>query len=371
MRVLQSDMLRGWCGETNRVLLESRLLVGAGHEVVVAAVRGSELAKRAERSGLRVFDRVYFSRGFKPLDYLTDLSRLRRLMESYRIDLVHVHGSQDSWTAGVAAKSLRRSLPVVRSKHNSFPVRRHYFNRVLYRDVFDHLVTISDGIRHLLSGLVPESEITTIHSVPDLRRFRPDVDGASVRRKLGIPSDSPVVGTVARLAPDKAVDDFLRAAGAVVRYYPNARFLAVGQGGERARLERMAEELGVSENVIFTGFRTDVPELVAAMDVFVLASVACESLGTAALEAAAGGKPVVATDIAGVKEAVKDGETGFLVPMRAPDAIADKVCELLSDDELRSRMGRMGRAMAGTEFTEEGLLKGTIGVYERVLDAHR
>ena len=172
----------------------------------------------------------------------------------------------------------------------------------------------------------------------------------TVRRDLEIPEDVQVVGTLGRYEPQKGLVYFLRAAARVHAKRPLTHFLVVGDGPLREELEALATELGIRQVVHFAGWRSDVPELLAAMDVFCLASL-WETFGIAIAEAMLASLPIVASNVDGIPEVVADGETGFLVPPKDAMALAEKLLLLLEDQDLARDMGEAGRLRAQTRFS--------------------
>jgi glycosyltransferase involved in cell wall biosynthesis len=201
----------------------------------------------------------------------------------------------------------------------------------------------------------------------DLERFHPRWPAAAVQRELSLTPGTPVAGIVAALRPEKNHELFLRAAALVHRQLPEARFLIVGDGPEREKLESLARELSVSEVVHLLGDRADVPEILTLIDVFVLTSH-MEANPISILEAAAAEKPVVATRVGSVPETVIDGQTGYLVTPGEAEEIANRVIELLGNSERASAMGRAGREQVITHWsidrTVEGYQDLIAGIYE-------
>lgn len=192
----------------------------------------------------------------------------------------------------------------------------------------------------------------------DLDAFRPDVPGAAtVRDRLGL-DDRPVVVCVSRLVPRKGQDTLIRAWPAVRRAVPGAMLLLVGGGPSRDRLHRLAVSTGVAHAVVLTGSVPwpDLPAHFRAGDVFAMpcrtraGGLDVEALGIVFLEAAACGLPVVAGDSGGSRDAVRDGETGYVVDGRSPDAVAERLVTLLRDRELAAAMGARGRAWVEREW---------------------
>jgi glycosyltransferase involved in cell wall biosynthesis len=175
-----------------------------------------------------------------------------------------------------------------------------------------------------------------------------------------------LAGVVAALRPEKGHRTFLRAAALVAREHPSAKFVLFGDGSERAALVALASELGIAERVIFAGDRDDIPECLAALDLLVLPSD-FESLPNAILEAMAAARPVVATRVGGTPELVEDGQTGYLVPVGDPAAMARRIVELLRDPAKRRAMGEAGRARAGRDFSPATMKQKLEAMYDRLL----
>jgi glycosyltransferase involved in cell wall biosynthesis len=204
--------------------------------------------------------------------------------------------------------------------------------------------------------------LRVVHDGVDVARY-PGVRAGALRRALGVPPDAPLVGQVAALAPDKDPLGFVEAAARVRAR--GARFALVGEGRLGGQARERVRALGVGDRVAFAGFRGDVPAILPDLDVLVVARD--EGLGSIVLEAFASGVPVVATDLGGVPELVRDGETGLLVPASDPGAIAAAVDRLLADPALRGRVAAGGREVARSRSAER-LAAETAAVYAELLD---
>ncbi len=374
-RVLHTNMHKGgWGGQPNRILTVARGLRKRGHYVVIAAPKGATLIKRAREEEIPVFDDLRLPKKFNPVTYVREVARLRRLIKREKINVVHTHGSQDTWAAAVAAWLVRPRPLVVRTRHNIFPVKNHLFNRVLYRRLIDGVIVVSDAVTQVFrqTGVLGEKvdQVVTIHSVVDaLNRFNPEkVDHSGVREELRIPPDAPVVVKVARLAREKGHVYFLDAARGILEEVPDAFFLALGEGPLRGFLENYARKLGIKDRVKFLGLRKDVPRILKTSHVFLFTPIAGESLGTAALEALAMEVPVVAFDVGGIKASVRHGETGFLVKPEDVGSLVGHAVTLLKDQELRRRMGRAGRQWMLEAFSENSLVEGNLEFYRRLME---
>ena len=181
------------------------------------------------------------------------------------------------------------------------------------------------------------------------------VNRDEVRRDLGLSPDGPVIGTLARLEPQKGLQHFLQAAAIVRRTESNVEFLIAGDGPLMGELVKLAQQLGIADAVRFVGWRQDVVHVLSGIDIFCLPSL-WESFGIAFAEAMAMEKPVVATRVDGVPEVVADGKTGLLVPPANPQAIASALLALLRDPDRAARMGKEGRRRVEAMFTVETMV---------------
>jgi glycosyltransferase involved in cell wall biosynthesis len=195
----------------------------------------------------------------------------------------------------------------------------------------------------------PDEKIRIIHNGVDPLLFNTKTD-RTVLAEFDIADDAPVVGILAALRPEKDHETLLRAARLVIDDLPSARFLIIGDGPTRQRLETLANELGIRSHMRFAGARDDVDRLLRAIDVFTLSSHTVECFPMALLEAMASARPAVCTSVGGVPEMIDDGASGYLVPPKDPVQLADRLVRLLSHPEAARRMGMAGRARIEVAF---------------------
>jgi glycosyltransferase involved in cell wall biosynthesis len=207
----------------------------------------------------------------------------------------------------------------------------------------------------------PQDKVYVIPNGVDTQKFRPSTDAACLRQELGIAAESLIAGIVAALRPEKNHSLFLNAAADVLRRLPTAMFLVVGDGPERPRLERLARELGCASCVRFLGNRSDVPTILSALDVFVLTSLN-EANPVSILEAMSCGRPVVATDVGSVRETVRDGRTGRLVPPGDQALLVERIVELLTAPDYARELGRAGREAVVESWSLERMVAGYEGL---------
>lgn len=306
--------------------------------------------------------------GYRKRQAAPALRELVREMREQRPDVVITRGYNAEALGRIAA--WRAGVPnsvVWVHNHGDIEPRgrvRTIVDRILDRRTTAYFGVARAQIRYMADDLgYPESKIKVIYNGVDPAAFATG-DDRSAATELGIGPDEPVVGIIAALRPEKDHETFLRAAREVVAEVPTAKFLIVGDGPMRGRIEDLVGELGLTDHVIIAGSRPDIANLLRAMDVVVLSSHSVECFPMALLEAMAAGRPAVCTAVGGVPELVVEGETGYLVPPRDPQRLARRVIEVLSDSEARKRMGSAARDRVHTEFS----LKASIAAAERALE---
>ncbi|MCX7717534.1 MAG: glycosyltransferase family 4 protein [Candidatus Sumerlaeaceae bacterium] len=366
MKIIHTNFLRGWGGQSNRILMESLGAAAAGHEVLLSVPGDSELARRARAAGLRIDDSVSYRGGLRAAT-LGDVMRLRRLLETFRPDILHLHGGRDSWLAVAALSTITRAdrPRVIRCKHNVFPVAQHPLNVWQYSRFFERIVCLSTAIVEQCASIrgVRRENLRLIPSASEAERFARNIQARRrVRAEFALKDDHIVVILVGRLRPEKGHEVLLRAAPTILAANPQVRFLLAGGGSMRSDLERLAATLCISEHCLFAGFREDVPDLLSAADIAVQPSLS-EGLGTSVLEACAAGLPVVASRTGGIPDVILDSETGILVEPGSHDALASALIKCASDPVLRERLGSAGRKRVSEEFSPERLVERTLELY--------
>lgn len=321
------------------------------------------MAEPLRRRGIRVevLGVTYY---YRPSHFMRMFLHLRRL----KPHVVHTHGE----FAGIfgRAAGIAAGVPVVLFHAQNLPAyvqakRTILQNRILTAASQGIIACAEDTKRYLVEGeKIPPAKVTVVHNSVDVQ----SVVAASsarpkVRRHFGFRPDHVVFGTVSRLAPVKGHSYLLRAAPSVVAAEPRARFLIVGGGPEMPKLDALTRELGLSAHVTFAGMRSDVPELLAAMDVFVQPTSVVEGLPLAVTEAMAAGLPVVATDVGGVREAVKNGVNGFIVRPGDVSALAHALTALACHPSRRSEMGSRSRQLCDGEFSTELMAQRVAALY--------
>lgn len=342
--------------------------------------RWGDLLREVET--LRIPLTEYQTKTFYSGKALKEQFRFARYLKGNRIQIVHAYNFYANIFAIPAARLA--GVPVVMASIRDMGVYLTPMQRRAQRFVCalaDRIVGNAEAVRWWLisEGYAPE-KISIIRNGIDVSRFSKTENGAGLRQELGIPPGVPLVAVLSRLDVVKGLEDFLGAAVVVARRVPDAWFLIVGDRftmrdgmvirdlAYRSELETHATRLGLGGRVVFTGFRSNVPEVLSAVAVSVLPSVS-EALSNTLLESMAAGVPVVATKVGGNPEVVEDGITGLLVPPRDPASLARAICMLLEDRELASKFSQAARQRVAEHFSFPRMVQETEGLYIELLKA--
>jgi glycosyltransferase involved in cell wall biosynthesis len=355
--VLHTESSPGLGGQEVRTLTEARWTGERGWRVLVAGQPGGRFVERAREAGIEAVPVRMHGAWDMPAVWA-----LARIIRRERVDIVHTHSSVDAWIGGLAARVC--AIPVVRTRHVSIRIRRRL--NPVYRWLADRVITSGEAIRRLVieAGVRPERAVAIPAGV-DLAEFSGTVDGEAMRKKLGL--SRPVIGSVAMFRGSKGHAPLLDAFAAVHARHPSARLLLVGDGIRRAWVEGLAKERGLADVVLFTGFRSDVPDLLRAMDCFVLASTRTEGVPQSLLQAFAAGIPAVGSAIGGIPEVISDGETGTLVKPDDPADLAAAIEAVIGHPAAAASRARAARRLVEERFSHVAAVSRLLALYDEVL----
>ena len=304
---------------------------------------------------------------------LASIVRLHRHIRKHRFDVVCTH-LEFANTVGVLVSRLAGVPGIVPVTHSMRPKRnrrRIWMNRILARLAGRYLTVSASILNHLTEreGLPPD-RVGLLRSAVDLSKMPESFlhDRAARRQELGLPIAGPVIFHAGSMRKAKRQEDLIEAAAKVRSVYPAAKLVLAGDGPRRAELEELAKRSLPDGGAIFLGHRRDVPSLVAACDVSVLSSMR-EGLPVIVLESFAVGTPMVATDVGGVGELIRDGETGSLVPPGAPDALAAAIVEVLRDPFLRIHTTTSARDLVEHRYDAPAVAAHFLTTVREVLEA--
>jgi glycosyltransferase involved in cell wall biosynthesis len=357
-RILHTEASLGLGGQEIRIVSEARWLLEHGWDCLIACQPASRLLAEARAAALPVT--ALRMRGAWDVGALL---RLRALIRAQGVALVHTHSSVDSWLATIAAKSL--GVPVVRSRHVTIPILRR---RALIYRMADRIITTGEAVAARVRETgVPADRIVAITAGVDTARFHPGVSGKAVRDELGIAPEDKAVGLVANVRGSKGHAVFLEAAREVMQTRRDVRWVIVGDGVGFDDVRRRVHEMGLGRSVIMTGFRRDIPEVMAALDVLVLPSIKSEATSQVIPQALAVGTPVAAAATGGIPEIVHDGETGRLVEPGDASALAGAIRALLDDPDRAREMAAAGQALVRARYSSDVTMAATTDVYRALL----
>ena len=332
--------------------------------------RGS-LQVEAEKLGLGEINE-YALTSFYDRNFLTQIRRLVRYLKENQIDVVHTHcfytnvfGMTGAFLAGVPARITSKGETDGFRTPMQKRVERIAF-RLAHRVVANCLVVQNQLIRE---GVNPKRIIQHYNGL-DLERMKvsPGLTRAAALKRFGLPEDRRLISIVANLHnPVKDHPMFLRAAAQVRAAVPDAAFVIAGEGDLQPQLQELANELGIARDVHFIGRCDEVPSLLFASHIGVLSSKA-EGFANAILEYMCAGLPVVATDVGGVREAIVEGQTGYIVPSGDHEAMARRLIQVLTNDEEARLMGALGRNVVAEKFSSEFHLQNTLELYDELLN---
>lgn len=295
---------------------------------------------------------------------LSGIFRLAKLLKESQSDVVFLINHLNTLFFGVLAARLAGVRTCINWENETF--KKYPFHkltmlgrRLLHLGI-DFVVAAAKGHGDYIAveEKVPNRKIRVIYNGVDPERFQSDLAPGEARSRLGIPKDSPVVSIVAALRPDKAHHVFLQAARKVADAMPESHFLIIGDGPQKPFLEKLSEELGLAKQVHFLGFQRQLGDIFAAVDINCLSSYPQqETLSVAAIEAMSAGIPIVCTDVGFMNEIVLPNETGFLVPVDDPTALAEKLTFLLQQPDLLKQMGERTRRMVQEMLSVEQMAR--------------
>ena len=350
----------GFSGGEQQVFLLLEGLRKRGHHSVLLCPPGSRSQHEAARRGIEARS-IRMGNEWS----LRSMWEMRRELRASAPDLVHLHTGRANWLGGLAAWNL--GLPALSTRRMDRAVKRNARTRFMYSRVVRRVVAISGAVRaRLIEGGVPPGMIRVITSAVDPEALYPQLGRAATRAQAGLASHAALLLAVAALVQRKGIDVLLDALARLADDGLRPALWIAGQGPSRPALEKQARELGLDHQVRFLGERSDIEDLLAACDVFILPS-RHEGLGVAALEAMAAARPIVATRVGGLAEAVVDERTGLLVPPDDPAALAGALARLLRDPALRARLAAEGPARIAEGFGADELVDAYEDLYFEVL----
>ena len=369
LHILHTEAATGWGGQEIRVYQETALLLERGHRVSLVCNAGSPLEEHCRSLSNTQFNFMGIS--MERATNLGSFVALYRYISKINIDVIHTHSSVDSWLAGVVGKF--SGVPVVRTRHVSLPVKDFFPNHLLYSYIPERILTSGGMISSIVKQIrcVDSSRVVSVPAGVDLRRFNPNISGKKIREELKVDPKQSLVGKIGVLRGWKGHNYFLEAIPLILQKISDVRFVIVGDGPGFEEIKSKVRVAGLDDRVTLLGHREDIPEIMAALDVQVLASFAGEGTPQVIPQAFAMKTPVVATRIASIPELFGNGERGILVEPKNALSIAEGVLKLMSNPALSNRLVENASGYCREELTIDKMMDATIAIYEEVVSASK
>lgn len=360
MSLFQIDAGKEWRGGQRQSLFLAKELQKKGYPFKFYVQSKSPLHTKAIEAGVPAI-----SLKMRGETDVWAILRLASGMKRYGCRLAHFHDAH-SVAVGSAAASLANVPLRVISRNVDFPLRKNPLSHLKYTKNIDVILAVSQGIKKVLvEGGIDPDLIKVIPDGIDYSPFEDAEDSDYLRRELNFEPDDFLVGIVAHLADHKGHKYLIKATEILKTKAPKVKLIIVGEGPLRMELDTLVKQTHVEDMVFFLGFREDVPQILASLDLFVMSSY-LEGMGSSILDAMASRLPVVATRAGGIPEVVINGKTGLLVPPKSPTALAKAVLRIYEDRELGARLGQKGYEIVHQKFSAEAMAGKVILEYERI-----
>ena len=360
LKTLHIDSEKLWSGGQRQVAGLCSYLRDWGHDVKIICRPGSKLESWAREVGISSI-----SVEMKSTLSVGSVLKLRSVIAQEQPDIVHLHASR-AHVLGSAAAKLAGAKTVVATRRMDDPIKMIWPNTSAYGSWTTAIVAISGAVRDVMVACgVDLSKIRLIPSGTDIDRFEAAVPDSSLRDSLCIEPTMPLVCAAVTLAERKGIRYLIEAAAILKSKGMPVHLVIAGDGEQRAELEQLARDLGVSAS--FVGFYPDMPALLASIDIFAMPSLS-EGLVVAVLEAMAAGRPVVASAVGGLRESVINGVTGFSVPRMNSEALAEGIAKLIANPTMAAEFGLAGQARVRSNYSLEYMARGNEALYYELVN---
>jgi glycosyltransferase involved in cell wall biosynthesis len=337
----------------------------------IVAHPGGQLEDLALNHGL-----VFFPLNMRRKANLNTISKISKIIDRHRINIVHSMGSRADFFARMAVRNCLSAkvictIAMLIEGYDVGPLRKAIYK---YADCYSsrfvsRYITVSKALKQWLvkERKISEKKISVIYNGVELDRYNPErFHGNGLRQSLNLKDDTVIVGSIGRMVYQKGFKYLIEAANILHRKNVNVHFVFVGKGPEEKSLKKMVESYRLSPICTFTGERFDIPQLLSDFDIFAFPSVQ-EGLPRVVIEAMAMRKPIVATDIEGVREELEHNLSGLIVPPGKADAFAEALIQLIRDKYKAGQLGLEARRNAATNFDLKRTVSNIERLYERVL----
>ena len=353
MNILYVESSRSWGGQEYRTCLEINWLNAHGHQAWLICNPDSQVHSKASELGTRLVTMPLRSR----VDPLCSL-RLWKFCRKNRIDLLKTYSSKDHW---ICLPLFLCGIPLSRARCITDPIGSQS-RAFVFKHGCSQIVADASVIKRQLvekHGIDP-AKIEVIGSAVDLEKFKPPRDRTKFRREIGLGDETPLIGNVGMIRPDKGQLELVKSAPLVFEKRPDARFVIVGQGTgilkRGINVRNAIDRAGLADKIIMAGYRWDTPNVYAACDMIVIASLRTEASPIVLREAFASGRPVIATKVGDIPEIVRHRENGLLIEPGNTQALASAILEFISDPELAAHCAANGLRYATENFSFDKMM---------------
>ena len=368
MNLLHLESSGSWGGQEYRTCLEINWLNGNGHRAWLICDPKSEVLTKARELGTPVVP-MSLQHRINPLVSL----RIWFFCRRNRVDLIKTYSSKDHW---LCLPLFLFGWPVTRARCITDPLGKKQ-RAFIYKHGCAKIVADAQVIKNefIEQYAISPDKIEVIGSAVDLAKFSPTRDPMKFRREVGLAADVPIIANIGMIRPDKGQFNLVEAARIVLHQRPDAHFVFVGEAtGGRSRekwVRRAIDRAGLNGNVLMMGYRWDIPDILAAANMVVIASRHTEASPIVLREAFASGRPVVATRVGDVPEIIVHGENGLIVQPNDSNALATAILLFLSDENLAARCAENGHRYAREHFCFDRMMRAKLDVDLSIVAANR
>jgi len=365
LHILHSESATGWGGQEIRIFQESQLLLERGHRVSLVCQPTSYLCKKSLAISSPNFNcyPLLMKSTANPLSIVS----IFKILKKTKADIIHTHSSIDSWLVCSVAKLSQ--IPVIRSRHISIPIKNMFPNNWLYSRIPRKIITSGEAISEVVKSVpgVNPGNVKSVSAGVDFRRFDFKINGIKIREELGVNPGQPLIGKIGVIRGWKGYNYLLEAAPIILKKFPDARFVFVGNGPGFEQTKSIAKSLGLEQKLTFLGHRDDIPEIMAGLDIQVLASFAGEGTPQVIPQAFAMKTPLVATRVGSIPEMLGQGKRGILVEPKNSVDLANGIINLIENPGIRNELAEKGYEFCRNELGVDRMIDETITIYEEAL----
>ena len=354
VNILYVESSRSWGGQEYRTCLEINWLNAHGHQAWLICNPDSQVHSKASELGTRMVTMPLRSR----VDPRCSL-RMWKFCRQNKIDLLKTYSSKDHW---ICLPLFACGIPLSRARCITDPIGSRSRAFVFKHGCSQIVADASVIKRQLVEEYgVDAAKIEVIGSAVDLEKFKPPRDRTKFRREIGVGDETPLIGNVGMIRPDKGQLELVKSAPTVLKKRPDVRFVVVGQGTgilkRGINVRNAIDRAGLADKIIMAGYRWDTPDVYAACDMIVIASLRTEASPIVLREAFASGRPVIATKVGDIPEIVRDRENGLLIEPGNNQALASAILEFISDPELAAHCAANGFRYAIENFSFDKMME--------------